>query len=101
MYVEMTSRPSAPGSSILRMVLAFAAVVIAIVLIWQGVTASGNPDPLAYQRGSFAGVLDIAILVFREGLECILVLSAITASMVVKMMTGYWRLMKPSAKLTM
>jgi len=82
MYVEMTSRPSAFGSPILRMVLAFAAVVIAIILIWQGITASGNPDPLAYQRGSFAGVLDIAILVFREGLECILVLSAITASMV-------------------
>jgi high-affinity iron transporter len=82
MYVEMTSRPSASGSPILRMVLAFAAVVIAIVLIWQGITASGNPDPLANQRGSFAGVLDIAILVFREGLECILVLSAITASMV-------------------
>ena len=82
MYVEMTSRPSASGSPILRMVLAFAAVVIAIILIWQGITASGNPDPLAYQRGSFAGVLDIAILVFREGLECILVLSAITASMV-------------------
>jgi high-affinity iron transporter len=82
MYVEMTSRPSASGSPILRMVLAFAAVVIAIILIWQGITASGNPDPLASQRGSFAGVLDIAILVFREGLECILVLSAITASMV-------------------
>jgi high-affinity iron transporter len=82
MYVEMTSRPPASGTPILRMVLAFAAVVIAIILIWQGIAASGNPDPLAYQRGSFAGVLDIAILVFREGLECILVLSAITASMV-------------------
>ncbi|HCT59506.1 MULTISPECIES: FTR1 family protein [Acidobacterium] len=52
------------------------------VLIWQGITAAGNPDPLAQARGSLAGILDIAILVFREGLECILVLSAITASMV-------------------
>ena len=52
------------------------------VLIWQGITAAGNPDPLSQARGSLAGILDIAILVFREGLECILVLSAITASMV-------------------
>ncbi|MFP5205732.1 MAG: FTR1 family protein [Acidobacteriota bacterium] len=39
------------------------------------------PNPLVETRGSLAGILDISILVFREGLECILVLSAITASM--------------------
>jgi high-affinity iron transporter len=58
------------------------ALLIAILLIWQGTTASGNPDPTAYRSGSFAGILDIGVLVFREGLESILVLSAITASMV-------------------
>jgi high-affinity iron transporter len=51
------------------------------LLIWQGITAGGNPDPTLAQPGSFAGILDIAVLVFREGLECILVLTAITASM--------------------
>jgi high-affinity iron transporter len=41
-------------------------------------------------RGSVAQVVDIAILVFREGLECILVLSAITASLM-KSEDAYWR----------
>jgi high-affinity iron transporter len=52
------------------------------VLIWQGVTAAGAPDPLSTTTGWGAATLDIGILVFREGLECVLVLAAITASMV-------------------
>jgi high-affinity iron transporter len=51
-------------------------------LIWQGFTTAGNPNPVTREPGSIAQVLDIGVLVFREGLECILVLSAITASMV-------------------
>jgi high-affinity Fe2+/Pb2+ permease len=39
------------------------------------------PDPTGHSDFG-ARVLDIAVLVFREGLECILVLSAITANMV-------------------
>jgi high-affinity iron transporter len=51
------------------------------VLIWQAVTAAGNPDPNAARPGSSAAVMDIGVLVFREGLECILVLAAITAGL--------------------
>jgi high-affinity iron transporter len=36
---------------------------------------------LAETKGQLSAVLDIAILVFREGLECVLVLSALTAGM--------------------
>jgi len=61
--------------------LAAAAIVIA-VLVWQGVTAKGAPDPTQPHTSRTVAMLDIAVLVFREGLECILVLSAITASMV-------------------
>ncbi|MEO7042602.1 MAG: FTR1 family protein [Gemmatimonadaceae bacterium] len=57
------------------------ALAIVALLIWQGITAAGNPDP-SLSHGSTAASIDIAVLVFREGLECILVLSAITASMV-------------------
>lgn len=60
---------------------ALAGLVIAGVLVWAGITASGAPNPLEASRDSLAGVLDISILVFREGLECVLVLSAITAGM--------------------
>ncbi len=66
----------------MRAVLFAAAVLVLIVLIWQGITAAGNPNPTAHRSGSLAGILDIGVLVFREGLECVLVLSAITASMV-------------------
>ncbi len=61
-------------------VLAAAACVVAM-LIWQGVTAEGAPDPLRPDTSPTVAFLDIGILVFREGLECILVLAAITASM--------------------
>jgi high-affinity iron transporter len=57
------------------------ALVVVALLVWQGVTSGGSPDPTANHSATSASV-DIAVLVFREGLECILVISAITASMV-------------------
>ncbi len=55
----------------------------AVLLVWSALSASGGtPDPTAsshLSRG--AVVLDSSLLVFREGLETILVIAAITASM--------------------
>jgi high-affinity iron transporter len=65
-----------------RIVLAAAALAVAGVLVWQGIAAQGAPDPTAAHTSPTVAIMDIAVLVFREGLECILVLSAITASMV-------------------
>lgn len=59
-----------------------ATLAVAAILIWQGVTAHGTPDPLTPHTSPTGAFLDIGVLVFREGLECILVLAAITASMV-------------------
>jgi high-affinity iron transporter len=69
---------------IMRTFLGAAALVIIAVLVWQGITASGNPNPLTLEakKSPAVATLDIGVLVFREGLECILVLAAITASMV-------------------
>ena len=50
-------------------------------MTWQGLTSGGSPDPTHANTSPAVAVLDIGILVFREGLECILVLAAITASM--------------------
>src|SRR5216683_2712983 len=50
-------------------------------MFWQGVTAHGAPDPTLPHTSAAVASLDIGVLVFREGLECILVLAAITASM--------------------
>jgi high-affinity iron transporter len=62
--------------------LFLAAAIVLGLLVWQGITAKGVPDPTEPHTSKTVAVLDIAVLVFREGLECILVLSAITASMV-------------------
>src|SRR3989442_10382213 len=61
-------------------ILAIALFVIGM-LVWQGVTAQGAPDPMRPNTSPTVAFLDIGILVFREGLECILVLAAVTASM--------------------
>ncbi len=61
--------------------LSVGALLVLGILIWQGVTASGAPDPTQAQTSRWVAVLDIGVLVFREGLECILVLAALTATM--------------------
>jgi len=61
--------------------LSIAAAIVVAVLIWQGVTEQGAPDPMRPNTSPTVAFLDIGVLVFREGLECILVLAAITASM--------------------
>jgi high-affinity iron transporter len=65
----------------LRIGIFAAAICVIGVIMWQGVTAHGAPDPTQPNTTPTVAFLDIGVLVFREGLECILVLSAITASM--------------------
>src|SRR5213083_151748 len=65
----------------LRTGIVVAALCVVAMLLWQGVTAHGAPDPTRPDTSPTVAFLDIGILVFREGLECILVLAAITASM--------------------
>jgi high-affinity iron transporter len=62
--------------------LTFSLLAVAAILVWQAMTSAGSPDPTAPRTTTTAATLDIAVLVFREGLECILVLSALTASMI-------------------
>src|SRR6187551_1468128 len=66
---------------VLRIGVLAAAAFVASMLMWQGVAAQGAPDPLRPNTTSTVAFMDIGILVFREGLECILVLAAVTASM--------------------
>ncbi len=78
--VSAAPRPAAARRSFLvwcAVGLAFAAIVA--ILVWQAVAAGGAPDPTV-ARSRAAATLDIAVLVFREGLECVLVLAAMTAS---------------------
>jgi len=83
--VTTASRPTLAGARAVRIggriALWTGAGLVAAVLVWQGITSGGSPDPLAIDSKALVKALDIAVLVFREGLECILVLAAITASM--------------------
>ena len=64
-------------------------LLVAAVLLWQAITAYGVPDPMNKNLSSSAAILSCGILVFREGLEAILVLSAITATVMKKKQSNY------------
>src|SRR5438045_3498401 len=66
---------------VLRIGIVAVALFVIAMLVWQAVTAQGAPDPMRPNTSPAVAFLDIGILVFREGLECVLVLAAITASM--------------------
>jgi high-affinity iron transporter len=70
--------------------LAAAAIVVLGVLIWQAITAGGNPDPTAEGISPAAMIVDTGVIVFREGLEAILILVALTASLV-RTEQGFWK----------
>ena len=77
----VTDVPALRLRPIHRILLLLAALVVLGLMTWQGLTSGGSPDPTRANTSRSVAVLDISILVFREGLECILVLAAITASM--------------------
>jgi high-affinity iron transporter len=75
----------------LRNAAILAGVLLVVgVLVWQAITAHGAPDPSAEGISRPAAVVNTSILVFREGLEAILVLAALTASLA-RTQHGYWK----------
>lgn len=76
-----TAAKRSPGRISFQIALFTGVGLIAAVFVWQAVSAHGAPDPMTPNTSPTVALLDIGVLVFREGLECILVLAAITASM--------------------
>jgi len=74
----MASPSSARSSTLIGISSSLAACLVGGVLVWQALVADGNPAA----RASATAVVDIGVLVFREGLESVLVLAAIMATMV-------------------
>jgi high-affinity iron transporter len=66
---------------LIYLVLGLSVLPVIGILIWQGVTSHGSPDPTTPNTSHLSAILDISVLVFREGLESILVLAAITAGL--------------------
>jgi high-affinity iron transporter len=87
-------KPGGTGNPNLRRVVTAGVIAsIALVLgvfVWQAFTSGGNPDPTVKGISPAAAILDTGILVFREGLEAILVLAALTAS-VSRTEEGHWQ----------
>jgi len=61
------------------------------VFVWQAVSAHGNPDPTTRGLSHWSQILSSGVLVFREGLEAILVLATVTAGMARTGRTDYVR----------
>src|SRR5438094_10018164 len=78
----------------LRIGAVAAALFVVAILVCQGVAAHGAPDPTRPNTSPTVPFLDIGVLVFREGLECILLSASITASI-----TGPKRLHRPPVSL--
>jgi len=75
-----------------------AALVVAAVLVWLGISAAGNPIP-ATGKSMPVAALDIAVLVSREGLESTLVLATIVVGLKGKKNSGYKRPIQAGAAL--
>lgn len=90
MHASVSSLPGWTRKSLIQFSVALATTIVAAVMIWQAVTFHGNPDPTAEGISRSAAVLNTGILVFREGLEAILVLAALTASLM-RSEEGYWK----------
>lgn len=89
--MSVTSAPSPGASRPWQNLIVIAGLLVIVgVLVWQAITSSGNPDPLAEGISRPAAVLNCSILVFREGLEAVLVLTALTVSLV-RARNDYWR----------
>src|SRR5438445_10891173 len=63
-----------------RVGLLFAALFVIAIFGWQGIAAHGAPDPLQADTSATVASLRIGVLVFRAGLDCMLVLASVTAS---------------------
>jgi high-affinity iron transporter len=78
-----TRRPESRLAFLIWTLVVLAVAVAAVVLGWHA--QGGTPDPTdvlpGHQLGRTTVIVNSAILVFREGLETILVLAAISASM--------------------
>lgn len=61
--------------------ITLAGLLVIGVMLWQAFFAGGAPDPATQGLSPTAMVLSTGVLVFREGLEAILVLAAVTAGM--------------------
>ena len=67
------------------------ATVLAGIIVWQAYAFRGAPDPTRSDLSVAAAIFSCGVLVFREGLEAILVLAAIVATVTRKKQSDKWK----------
>lgn len=73
-----------------RILIIAGALLVLAVIVWQAFGWQGNPDPTSKSMDPMAAMMGAGIIVLREGLEAILILAALTASLTRKE-GGYWK----------
>ena len=66
-------------------------LIVVGIFIWQAIAFNGSPNFDSENLSNTSAILTCAVLVFREGLEAILVLAAITAALNRKQENNYER----------
>jgi high-affinity iron transporter len=66
------------------------ALLVLGILLWQALATGGTPDIAISNADKGKAAVEAGIIVFREGLEAILVLAALTASLA-RTEEGYWK----------
>ncbi len=79
--VLFDEKPDRTRRSFFRPLMTVCGIATALGLVAYFMIALGVPDPTNSSKGAGSAIIDIGVLVLREGLECVLVLAAITASM--------------------
>lgn len=80
---------SVPLNGWKAIIAVLAGSLVLLVLVWQAIISQGVPDPTAKGLSLPSVLLSSGILVFREGLEAILVLAAVTAGLA-RFKKDYW-----------
>ncbi len=94
--MSLSATPAGPmrrasALSPLQLIVAVTGLLaVGAVLAWQALAVHGVPDPSVSGLSRSAVVLSSGILVFREGLEAILVLAAVTAGLA-RYKPDFWR----------
>lgn len=81
--------PASRYSPLAIVAAALGASLVLGVLVWQAIAMAGSPDPSVRGLSRSAMMLGSGVLVFREGLEAVLVLAAVTAGLT-RYSRPYW-----------
>lgn len=86
----MTRSNGKPGSKAGLVLWLSGVLLVVAVFVWQGIATGGAPNPTARGLSPTSMAFGSGVLVFREGLEAVLVLAVVTSGLI-RTRQDYWR----------